>query len=96
MTVSKIDIDAIYSFKAACKAVGLGETMMRKAIKEQKLLAKKAGTVIKIKGMDLEKWFNALPSASDNTPSSKADDDTDGKPVGGRTVEERALTSALR
>lgn len=98
MTITVINPDAIYSFKAAREAVGFGETFLRKEIKEGRLQAKKAGgRIVKIKGEDIIKWFNALPSASDDTPSSGEEDRTDGRPSGPeKTAEERGLTSALR
>lgn len=94
---SVINPEAIYSLAGACEAVGFGETFMRREIKTGKLNAKRAGNrIIKIKGKDLQEWFDALPSASTVTGSCGAESGMDGTSDGQmQRVGQRALTSAF-
>ena len=95
--MGEINPKAIYGFAEARKLVGFGETFFRTEIAAGRLPAKRAGKrLIKIKGEDLQKWFDALPSASKAIDLCGQDLSTDGKQGGqSQTAETRALTSAL-
>jgi hypothetical protein len=94
--VMKIDPDAIYTLKAAQEAVGFGETFMRREIKQKRLVARRMGKrVLRIKGKDLQAWFEDWATTTENMDSCEPE--TDGKPSGPeKTVSERALASVTR
>ena len=92
-----IQLDEIYSVAGACEATGFGETFLRGQIKTGRLKARPFGArLLKIKGQDLAEWFDAQPLLSEITPSSKEDENTDGKSAGKRTAADGALISAFR
>lgn len=90
-----IDVAAIYTVAEAAKAIAMSETFIREQIKIGALPAHRLGKrVLKIKGSDLQQWFDEqrIPSADTGScPPSK-----DGSPSGIKTAAERGTASALR
>ena len=93
---SKIDRDAIYSVAGACAAVGVGETFIRREIKQKRLVARRLGAkVLRIKGEDLQAWLDDWTTTTASMAS--CEQGRDGSQSGQeKTASERALASAIR
>lgn len=89
-----IDEAAIYTVAEAAKALGMGETFVRKRIKSGELPAKRLGSSIRIKGSELAAWFDGQQMKSANTTSCRPE--RDGSPSGTLAIADAALASAFR
>lgn len=66
----RIDPTLIYDVKTAAEAIGVGPARIRLAIRNNELRAYTPGRrTKKIKGSDLQSWFDGLPTQSANTGS---------------------------
>lgn len=70
LSISKIDVNAIYDVRSAAAAVGMGQTFLRAQIKSGALIHYRLGKKnIKIKGRDLQQWFDAQQIELESTGS---------------------------
>lgn len=91
-----IDVDEIYNVAGAAKAARMPEHILREAIKASVLPARKFGPrTTRIKGKDLQKWYDEHPLLTDNTPSSEEESETGGSSSGDQELIESAVASSF-
>jgi excisionase family DNA binding protein len=99
MSDQGITATRIYTVAKAAEAVDVSVSFLRKQIKSGKLKASRLGTkVLKIKGTELERWFDEqeLPSASTGSCRASEDGSRSGQKSETGGPAERGLASALR
>lgn len=91
---TRIDTTAIYTVAEAADAIGMSVTFVRKRIKSGEMSAHRLGATIRIKGSDLQSWFDGLRIPSGATGSCPPE--MDGSRTGTREIADAALASAFR
>src|SRR5690606_4088128 len=97
--ITRIDVNAIYDVHGAAAAIGMSETFIRRQMSKGALKFHRLGKKnIKIKGSDLQKWFDAQLIVSDDMdscPQKKAGSPSGTKTIPPESVVENAIASAL-
>lgn len=92
-----IDVNEIYDVTGASKAAKMPEHIIRAAIKENALPARKFGPrTTRIKGKDLQAWYDGHPLVTGNTPSSEEASEMDGSSNGDQDLIESAVASSFQ
>jgi hypothetical protein len=92
---TKIDPDGIYDVVGAGQAVGVSEKFIRREITAERLVARRLGVkILRIKGKDLQAWFDAHLTPTGNTASSSPE--TAGERSGPKAISQSALASVTR